>query len=253
MFTSKLKVLSSHGTQYIKNLDAMELTAAFRGHAMLTAGLSAEELAAASDMCPTGAISANPFTLDMGRCLFCGECAWRFPANIAFTSNHKSATNIRKNLVIEVGENRDIEFDDRTVRDDIRRLFGRALKLREVSAGGDASSEMELNASMNVNFDFARYGVEFVASPRHADGLVITGPITRNMAAALEICYNALPEPRIIILTGTDAISGGLFAQSPEIDRSFLERHDVDLYVPGNPVHPLTFIDGVRHLVQRLK
>jgi Ni,Fe-hydrogenase III small subunit len=94
-----------------------------------------------------------------------------------------------------------------------------------------------------------RFGIEFVASPRHADGIVITGPISVNMAEPLEITYGAVPSPRMIILAGTDAISGGIFVDSPAIDRSFLERNHVDLYVPGNPVHPLTFINGVMELL----
>jgi Ni,Fe-hydrogenase III small subunit len=94
-----------------------------------------------------------------------------------------------------------------------------------------------------------RYGIEFVASPRHADGIVITGPLSRNMAEALEITYNAVPSPKIIILAGTDAISGGIFEGSPAIDRSFIEQNNIDLYIPGNPVHPLTFINGVMDLI----
>jgi Ni,Fe-hydrogenase III small subunit len=94
-----------------------------------------------------------------------------------------------------------------------------------------------------------RYGIEFVASPRHADGIVITGPISKNMAEPLEITYKAIPSPKIIILAGTDAISGGIFEGSPAIERRFIEQHLIDLFVPGNPVHPLTFINGVMDLV----
>jgi Ni,Fe-hydrogenase III small subunit len=108
---------------------------------------------------------------------------------------------------------------------------------------------MELAATGNVNFDFGRYGIEFVASPRHADGIVITGPVTENMARALEICYDAVPSPKIIILAGTDAISGGIFEGSPALNRSFISDHHIDLYVPGNPAHPLTFINGVMDLL----
>ena len=94
-----------------------------------------------------------------------------------------------------------------------------------------------------------RYGIEFVASPRHADGIVITGPVSRNMAGPLQITYDAIPSPKIIILAGTDAISGGIFAGSPAIDRKFIDNNHIDLYVPGNPVHPLTFINGVIDLL----
>jgi Ni,Fe-hydrogenase III small subunit len=98
-----------------------------------------------------------------------------------------------------------------------------------------------------------RFGIEFVPSPRHADGIVITGPITKNMAEPLQICYDAMPEPKIIILAGTDAISGGIFADSPALDRRFLETHKIDLYVPGNPMHPLTFINGILDLIRSRK
>jgi Ni,Fe-hydrogenase III small subunit len=108
---------------------------------------------------------------------------------------------------------------------------------------------MELGAAGNVNFDMGRYGIEFVASPRHADGIVITGPVTENMAEALQICYDAVPSPKVIIVAGTDAISGGIFDGSPALNRRFIETHAVDLYVPGNPAHPLTFINGVMDLV----
>ncbi|HEX3024587.1 MAG TPA: hypothetical protein VHP12_05200, partial [Chitinophagaceae bacterium] len=127
------------------------------------------------------------------------------------------------------------------------------LKLRQVSAGGDNSCELELNACSNVNFDMGRFGIEFVASPRHADGIVITGPITENMAQPLQICYDAIPEPKIIILAGTDAISGGIFESSKALNRSFLSKYKIDLYVPGNPIHPLTFINGVLDLIKKRK
>ncbi|NCB72656.1 MAG: NADH:ubiquinone oxidoreductase, partial [Clostridia bacterium] len=102
-----------------------------------------------------------------------------------------------------------------------------------------------------VQFDMSRFGIDFVASPRHADGVVITGPITKNMAQALEICYEAIPEPKIVVLVGTDAISGGIFEDSDQLDRSFLENHKVDLYIPGNPAHPLTIINGLLDLTGR--
>ena len=122
-----------------------------------------------------------------------------------------------------------------------------------MSAGGDASCEMELNATGNVNFDFGRYGVDFTASPRHADGVVITGPVSCNMAAALDICYDAVPDPKIIVACGADACSGGLFAESRAVDRSFFERHRVDLWLPGAPTHPMVFIEGIMNLTGRCR
>ena len=207
---------------------------------------------AAAKMCPTGAISTAPFSLDMGRCLFCGECALRAPKNIRFTNDYKIGTTSREALVIKPGDER-VDFHPENVRKEIPQLFGRALKLRQVSAGGDASVEMELNATGNVNFDFGRYGVEFVASPRHADGVVITGPISVNMAEALDICYNSIPDPKLVIVCGSEACSGGLYADSRAVDRRFLERYEVDLWLPGAPTHPMTFIDGVMNMLNLKK
>lgn len=248
MILPKLKILRSHGRQYIPDLNAVELTEAFRGRPVLTAGGNAEKLAAAEALCPTGALSGAPLSLDLGRCLFCGECALKAPDSIRFTNDYRMGSPVREGLVVRPGDGI-VVFDPEKVRREIVRCFGRALKLREVCAGGDGSVEMELNATGNVNFDFGRYGVEFTASPRHADGVVVSGPITRNMAEALEICYRAVAEPKLLIVCGSEACSGGLFADSRAIDRSFLERHEVDLWLPGAPTHPMVFIDGILTLL----
>jgi len=137
------------------------------------------------------------------------------------------------------------------VRIEIKRLFGQSFKLREVSAAGDNANELEGNAGVNPNFDMARFGLDWVASPRAADGTVVTGPISKNTAEALEIVYPATPDPVVLVLAGTDAISGGIFADSPALERSFLDKYKVNRYVPGNPVHPLTFINGILELICR--
>ena len=251
MLKSKLQVLYSHGIQYIKHLDRAELPAIFRGRPVLTGTPEKAMIDSLCNMCPTGAIRQEPFSIDLGRCMFCGECALRSPDHIHFTNDYRMGTNVRDNLIVVSGSDTPITFDPDRIRKEIRSYFGRALKLREVSAGGDNSCEMELNASMNVNFDFGRYGIDFVASPRHADGIVITGPITENMAIPLELCFNSVPQPRLIILAGSEAISGGLHSGSNALNRSFLKRFPVDLYLPGNPVHPLTFISGIMTLLDR--
>jgi Ni,Fe-hydrogenase III small subunit/NAD-dependent dihydropyrimidine dehydrogenase PreA subunit len=250
MFRS-IKILRQHGVQYVPDLRKAELTPLFRGRPVITGEPSAGQAAELTNLCPSGAIEANPFSLDLGKCVFCRECEFAAPDKIRFTDDWHLATNDRSRLIIRVNQDNPVTVDPDRVRKEIRTLFRRSLKLRQVSAGGDAGNEMELNAAGNVNFDMGRYGIEFVASPRHADGLVITGPISENMAGALQICYDATPAPKLIILCGTDAISGGLFAGSPALNRSFLTRYPIDLYVPGNPVHPLTFINGVLELVGR--
>lgn len=253
MVLSKIKVLRSHGRQYIPDLKAVELPETFRGRPEIAPGVSDTVAAELEQLCPTQAITAAPLTIRLDRCLFCNECAKRYPQAIRFTPDYCLATNDLERLRISEYSPSAITLDEKLVRSEIRRCFGRSLRLREVSAGGDNSTEMELNATMNVNFDFGRYGIEFTASPRHADGMVITGPITENMAVPLEIAYNAIASPKLLILAGTDALSGGVFSNSSALNRSFLERFKPDLYVPGNPVHPLTFIHGVMALLGRYR
>lgn len=248
MILPKIKVLKSHGWQYIPDLNNVTLTEEFRGRVELSETSDMSDVEAAAKICPTQAITTAPFSLDMGRCLFCGECALRAPRNIRFTNDYKIGSTSREALIV-TPQTKSVDFHQQNVRKEIPQLFGRALKLRQVSAAGDASVEMELNATGNVNFDFGRYGVEFVASPRHADGVVITGPISKSMAEPLDICFKAIPDPKIVIVCGSEAISGGLYAQSKAVDRSFLEKYHVDLWLPGTPTHPMTFIDGVMNLI----
>lgn len=251
MFFNQLKVMRSHGSQYIKDLTRVCLPDTFRGRPVLS-DADTDAVGRCARMCPAGAITAAPFTLDLGRCLFCGECAKRYPQAVRFTDDYRMGTTCRENLII-TPQTAKVDFAPRNVRGEISAMFSRSLKLRQVCAGGDGSCEMELNATGNVNFDSGRYGIEFTASPRHADGVVITGPITKAMARPLEICYDAVSEPKITILAGSEAISGGLYADSPAVDRSFLDKHKADLYLPGVPLHPMTFIEGVMNLIGNKK
>jgi Ni,Fe-hydrogenase III small subunit/NAD-dependent dihydropyrimidine dehydrogenase PreA subunit len=255
-----LKILLHQGKQYIPDVTVAKVPGIFRGRPVISNEIM--DTTALVDICPTGAINSLPFAqgrggatvcIDLGKCTFCGECAIAFPNKIKFTTDYKMATNERQNLIIREGKDERIELNPELISKEIYKCFSGSLKLRQVSAGGDNSCELELNACNNVNFDMGRFGIEFVASPRHADGIVITGPITENMARPLQICYDAIPEPKIIILAGTDAISGGIFEGSLALNRSFLSKHKIDLYVPGNPIHPLTFINGVLELIKKRK
>lgn len=246
---TNLKILLHQGKQFIPDVTNVNVPGIFKGRPKISNCKVDEKKLV--DICPTYAISASPVCIDLGKCTFCGECAAVFPEKITFTKDYKLSTNERSGLIVFEGIDRKIEIDPSLIRSEITRVFNGSLKLRQVSAGGDNSCELELNAANNVQFDMSRFGIDFVASPRHADGIVITGPITANMAEPLERCYEAVPSPKIIILAGVDAISGGIFADSPAIDRSFVETHHIDLYIPGNPVHPLTFINGVLDLIRK--
>ena len=246
-----IKILIRQGKQYIPDVINAKVPGIFRGKPVITTeAVNEKELI---DLCPVNAISNDPISIDLGKCTFCGECAFAFPGKIKFTTDYKIATNQREHLIIQEGQEVPIELNPELIRKEITKYFSGSLKLRQVSAGGDNSCELELNACGNVNFDMGRFGIEFVASPRHADGIVLTGPVTENMAEPLQICYDAVPDPKIIILAGSDAISGGIFEGSPALNRSFLDRYKIDLYVPGNPIHPLTFINGVLELIKKRK
>ncbi|MES2389841.1 MAG: NADH:ubiquinone oxidoreductase [Bacteroidota bacterium] len=248
------KILDHQGKQFIPVLDNAKTPSVFRGRAEISDAPCPEGCTACVDLCPTDAIQLNPLRLDHGFCVNCNECAASCPADkFKFTNDHKFATNVRERLIVYEGKSTPIRIDQSQIRKEIQSVFGRSFKLRQVSAAGDNSTEMELNAGDNVNFDMSRYGIEWVASPRHADAIVISGPISQNMAEALEIAYQATPDPKVVILAGVDAISGGIFAGSPALDRSFLDRHKVDLYIPGNPIHPLTLVLGLLELTGRLK
>lgn len=248
---SDIKILLRQGKQYIPDVRTVDVPGQFRGRPIISVAGPDLDTAEVTRVCPTNAISASPLRIDMGKCVFCGECQRKFPSLIRFTRDYKIASATREGLVVTEGTDRPVEIDPGQVRKEIRKLLGGSLKLRQVSAAGDNSCEWELNAAGNVNFDMGRFGIEFVASPRHANGIVITGPISQNMATALQICYDAVPDPKIIVLAGTDAISGGIFEGSPALDRSFIDKYKPDLYVPGNPVHPLTFINGILDLSGR--
>ena len=136
---------------------------------------------------------------------------------------------------------------------ELHALFGRSLKLRVVSAGGCNGCEADVNVLGTVVFDLGRFGIQYVASPRHADGLLITGPVTENMREALRKTYEAIPEPRIVIAVGGCAIAGGPYLGHPEQCNGADSTVPVDLYVPGCPPHPMTILEGLVGLLGRAK
>jgi len=223
----------------------------FRGRPVLDAAKCKDGCRECAHACPTGAIATEPkLTLDLGRCLFCNECVYACPTGaIRFTPDYRMAATRREDLVVGAGKTRLAEPMDA----ERRRLFKRSLRLRQVSAGGSAGCELEAAALGNVVFDSGRFGIQFVASPRHADGLFVTGPVTANMKLALEKTYDAVPAPKLVIAAGAAAISGGPFTGNPEVLNGADKVLPVDLYIPGHPPHPLTILDGVMRLLGRYR
>ncbi|MGE0820963.1 MAG: NADH-quinone oxidoreductase subunit NuoB [Candidatus Binatia bacterium] len=223
----------------------------FHGQPKLDAAQCVPNCQACIEACPTDALShdGQALRLDLGRCLFCTDCVQACPTDaIRFTQDYRLATRTRDALHTTGEALRLAEaLDEKT-----RRLFGRSLKLRQVSAGGCNACEADVNVLNTVVFDLGRFGIQFVASPRHADGLLVTGPVTKNMRLALQKTYEAVPTPKIVIAVGACAISGGPFIDHPEVHNGADAVVPVDLYVPGCPPHPITILDGILRLLGRL-
>ncbi|MCU0848854.1 MAG: 4Fe-4S binding protein [Spirochaetes bacterium] len=246
-----LKIRKNQGHQAIPDVTKAEIRRPFRGFPSLD-GSKCGRCGVCREVCPVGAISAKPLSIDLGKCVFCGDCERLCPEkSIVFTNFHKIASTSREYLIVDGSKTAD-EYQDGAVeaRKEIKRIFGSSLKLRQVSAAGCNGCEWELNACGNPNFDMGRFGIDIVASPRHADGILITGPISANMAPALEDAYMCTPDPKIVVLAGSCAISGGVFQGSPALNREFLGRRKIDLYIPGCPVHPLTVVNGILRFIK---
>jgi Ni,Fe-hydrogenase III small subunit/formate hydrogenlyase subunit 6/NADH:ubiquinone oxidoreductase subunit I len=202
------------------------------------------------DICPVNALNhwSNPIALDLGCCLFCGACAEACPQSVlTFSRNYQLAAARREDLIVSAASPARAAALSATAR----RFFHRSLKLRQVSAGGCNACEADANVLGTPAWDMGRFGIQFVASPRHADGLLITGPVTENMRQALEKTYAAVPSPRIVIACGACAINGGPYRDHVEVHNGADALLPVDLYVPGCPPHPLTLLDGLLRLIGR--
>ncbi len=206
-------------------------------------------------VCPTEAITRpakKPVALDLGRCIFCAECVTACPAGaITQTGDHRLAVRRREDLVLGETGREEVRLAQ-ALDIKLRKLFGRSLKLRQVSAGGCNACEADTNVLGTIGWDLGRFGIQFVASPRHADGLLITGPVSKNMELALKKTYVAVPDPKIVIAVGACAIAGGPFAGHAQVHNGAGGVVPVDLFIPGCPPHPLTILDGLLRLLDRL-
>jgi Ni,Fe-hydrogenase III small subunit/ferredoxin len=215
-----------------------------------------EECSACVPVCPTEAIArpeGQAVRLDLGRCIFCRACVEACPPHaIVHTGDHRMATRRREDLVLGGAGAEQVRLAE-ALDGKLRRLFGRSLKLRQVSAGGCNACEADTNVLGTIGWDLGRFGIQFVASPRHADGILVTGAVSRNMELALRKTWDAVPEPKLVIAVGACAIAGGPFIDSPQILNGVTDILPVDLFIPGCPPHPLTILDGLLRLLGRLE
>ena len=226
----------------------------------------------AANVCPTGAISLHDSNtgrrveVDYGLCVFCGLCAEATPDGaVQVTQEFELAAFERRDLVIAAnytlrpdGSHEElsailpqnlhsggVEAIGKRLRDHIHSTFGRSLAIREVDAGSCNGCEIEITALNNSIHDLERFGIQFVASPRHADMLLVTGPVTRNMEMALRKTYDATPDPKLVVAVGACGISGGIFGKSYASLGGVDEVIPVDVYVPGCPPRPEALLHGI--------
>jgi Ni,Fe-hydrogenase III small subunit len=219
----------------------------FRGYPELRKGKTPEDNERIAGTCPFGALSASGgLSIDLGACLFCSDCPAK--ESVVFGSEPDLAVSDRKHLIVRAEGERKFA---RPLPGDLLKLFGRSLKLREVSAGGCNACEADTNVLSTIGWDLGRFGVQFVASPRHADGLWVTGPVSNNMKEALLQTYEAIPAPKIVIACGACAIGGGPFRDFPSVENGVADLLPVDLFIPGCPPHPVTILDGILRILSR--
>lgn len=226
-----------------------------------------------ANICPTGAISyedrngQRTTRLDLGKCIFCGLCADVDKA-IRMTNVCKCAVRCRDDLVTSAvyslrsdgthermidGGALSLEGLGKQIEERAMKLLGRSLHIREVDAGSCNGCEIEIVALSSPVYDLERFGIHFVASPRHADMLLVTGPVTRNMELALKKTYNAMPSPRLVVAVGACGCSGGIFGRNYATCGPVDSILPVDTYIPGCPPNPFALLHGILLAIGRRK
>jgi Ni,Fe-hydrogenase III small subunit/formate hydrogenlyase subunit 6/NADH:ubiquinone oxidoreductase subunit I len=221
-----------------------------------------------AEACPTGAITLRDrdglrqVTVDYGRCIFCGECEQAsVDGAVRMTQHFELAVADRRDLVLTAAytlhpdgshaalqsatSGAGAEYPSKRIAAAIHNLLGRSLSIRHVDAGSCNGCEQEIVALNNPVHDIERFGIHFVASPRHADMLLVTGPVTRNMELALRKTWAATPDPKVVVAVGACGISGGIFGTNYASLGGVDAVIPVDVYIPGCPPRPEALLHGI--------
>lgn len=202
------------------------------------------------EVCPADAVVLNGKApaVDTGKCIFCGKCAGVCePGALKLGKEYRLAAMSREKLIADGG----IYEPERPTDREFLKFCGNSLKIRQVSAGGCAACELDFNVLNTLAWDMGRFGIQVVASPRHADCILVTGPVSENMLLALKKSYDAAPRPVWVIACGSCAVSGGIYAGSPVCHDGVEKILKPDLYVPGCPPHPATLLEGILRLMDK--
>ena len=217
------------------------------------AGTSVADL---TEICPTAAIGATRNgapVVDRGKCILCGRCVAERPDVFEFDPSFELASLARPALVVPATDESAASLA--VLRTKLSRRVGalrRSVHLRHVDAGSDGSEEWEVAALLNPVYDIHRLGIFFTASPRHADILFVTGAGSAGMSGPLRLSYDAMPDPRVVVAVGTDAISGGIVSPSYATAGGVSETVPVDVWVPGSPPSPFSMLHGILMAIGRL-
>ena len=206
--------------------------------------LSAEPVSPpVAEVCPTGAITVDGVgrvALDRGRCILCGECVRALPSVFGFASVYESAARSRQALLAGPGADPASAEPGGGALGDQAGMLRRSIHVRHIDCGSDGAEEWEIVALWNPYYDIQRLGFFLTNSPRHADVLLVTGPVTGPMRAPLKRTWEVMPEPKALVAVGTDACGGGLHDWGG-VDRIL----PVDVYVPGSPPAPIAIMHGL--------
>jgi Ni,Fe-hydrogenase III small subunit/ferredoxin len=218
----------------------------YRGRVALLHDAGAERGLAA--VCPTGAIALDAqrrLTLDRGRCILCGACVAAAPERFAFESLYQTAARSRSALIAGGPDGAGAVEPARRALGERAAALRRSIHVRHIDCGSDGSEEWEIQALWNPYYDIQRLGFFLTAAPRHADVLLVTGPVTTAMRLPLERTWEVMPEPKALVAVGTDACSGGLTAAGSLSAGGVDAVLGVDVYVPGSPPAPIAIMHGL--------